>query len=295
MTSTDESPRAGSDPHGAHMSLGPSAPPQFRVQPVPSAAARIVSTGRRGDARDRLRLLSMYGSQHRRAMADVAQTLPEAPTLRDGLRDSRRVGAFVDLAAVRLYLDAEWEWLDPAISEAAVGEHLVLARCVASGLRKLPVYRGPAIVRTSAIGPVAEWYREHTYVIEQGFWSASVSSAALSKGGLNFLVWSLTGRRTGLLGPSAPDRVVFAPGSRFRVLRVSEGRHPLVLMRELFPPEPAEERHNASTAWLDESTLSELEGALAKLPASLTTDTGGPRARLPGLIVTADAMGTVGH
>ncbi|MGW4995857.1 hypothetical protein ACWEQ3_51425 [Streptomyces mirabilis] len=194
-----------------------------------------------------------------------------------------------DLAAVHLYLTEEWEWLDEAVLGGTAGAHLPLARCVASGLRRLPSYRGPAIVRTTAVGMATDWYQENRFVVDQGFWTASASAAALSEGGPGFLVWSLTGRRTETVDPFAPGRLVFLPGTRFKVLRVTEGRQPVVLMRELFPPEQAARGPRGSagdeTEWLDESTVAELERAAE--PSGQIADAMRPRGRLPGLVVTA--------
>ncbi|MGW2639166.1 hypothetical protein [Streptomyces sp. NPDC001348] len=267
----------------------------YRVQPVPDAAARIVPTGGRGIALDRLRLWRTYGDRFREAMADAVRAPTQSPGPAGGIRHDR-VNVLADLAAVHLYLAEEWEKLDEALSGGTAGGHLSLARCLASGLRRLASYRGPAIVRTSTVGPVTEWYRENRYVTEQGFWAASSSAAALRAGGPGFVVWSLTARRTAAVAPHAPEQLIFLPGTRFKVLRVIDGRQPLVLLRELFPPEPAGHRpgdagEDAAT-WLDESTLADLERMTAGsrtahrfLPVASVA--AGPRARPPGLIVTS--------
>ncbi|MEV1066453.1 hypothetical protein [Streptomyces sp. NPDC050263] len=201
-----------------------------------------------------------------------------------------------DLAAVRLYLAEEWMWLDQAILEGANGAHLPLARCVASGLRKLPYYRGPAMVQAGTVGLVADWFRQNRFVVDWGFWTASTAAAARSGGGPGFLVWSLTGRHLGTVDQDDPDRLVFSPGTRFKVLQVTEGRRPVVLMRELFPREPTEQRPAGAgidhTKWLDESTAAELEGVMTARPVAGDADTTAPRGRLPGLVVTTTSQGS---
>ncbi|MEU2744024.1 hypothetical protein ABZ656_54600 [Streptomyces sp. NPDC007095] len=220
----------------------------------------------------------MYGERYRQAMTVVAGQLSESPHRDDG------VNALVDLAAVHLYLTTEWVWLDDALLEGTVGVHLPLARCVASGLRRLPSYRGPAIAHTSAVEGVENWYRRNQFVTEHGFWTASTSTAAPSEGGPKFLVWSLTGRSTRMIDPHTPERLVFAPATRFKVLRVVEGQHPLVLMRELLPLElPAHPTSGSHTTWLDESTVAELELAEADSTTPARADIVGPRGRFPGL------------
>ncbi|MCX2928374.1 hypothetical protein [Streptomyces sp. NEAU-W12] len=223
-------------------------------------------------------------------MAVAGQALARSPSPRVGLRENR-VNALADLAAVYLYLSTEWVWLDEALARGAVGAHLPLARCVASGLSRLVPYRGPAAMRTSAAGSVTDWYREERFVIDHGFLSASVSAAALCEGGPGFLVWSLTGRRAGMIDPHVPERLVFTPGTRFKVLQLVEGRHPLVLMRELFPQESTSHRptggsEGSHTAWLDESTVAALEGVVGESRALAVADIQAPQMRAPGLIAT---------
>ncbi|MEU3343184.1 hypothetical protein [Streptomyces sp. NPDC006668] len=217
---------------------------------------------------------------------------------RPGSTRNGSVDALADLAAVHLYLTSERRNLDEALSEGVAGGHLSLARCVASGLRRLPSFRGPATVRTGMVGPVTDWYRENQYVTEQSFWTASISPAALREGGPGFVVWSLTARLTGTVDPSVPDQLIFLPGTRFKVLRVVDGRCPVVLLRELFPPEPgAQSRKPADTngkksTWLDESTLDELEliaaspWAASPSVVSVRSAVADPWDRPPGLIVT---------
>ncbi|MEV7524620.1 hypothetical protein [Streptomyces sp. NPDC091371] len=266
---------------------GPGTGPEIRMQPVPRAAARIVSHGGRGIAQDRLRLWSQYGSRFRRAMSDMRGVLPKEGPCGDG-RPVDDVGALADLAALRLYLAEEWAWLDPTLLEGKPGAHMPLARCVASGLRRLPAHRGPAIVRTGVAEGLVKWHRDNPVVVDQGFWSATSSPAALGAGGPGYLVWSLTGRRTDSVDPHARGRLVFVPGTRFKALKVLDGRRPLVLMREMFPQEPAEERPGGPgtrrTEWLDRTTVEELTQATAGPSGLIFAEFTGPRNRPPGLI-----------
>ncbi|WP_327249932.1 hypothetical protein [Streptomyces sp. NBC_01320] len=267
---------------------------EVRVQPVPRALARIVPTGGRGIARDRLQLWSLYGRRFRQTVSDMARALPEVRSPQ-GRRPDDRLAVLADLAAVHLHLAEEWAWLDAALLNGTPGAHLPLARCVASGLRRLPAYRGPAIVRTSMSASLTDWYRENRVVVDQGFWSATASAVAVSEGGPGFLVWSLTGRRTGAVDPYTPERLVFLPGTRFKVLQVFEEQRPVVLMREMFPQEPYEHRRADSGSghgeWLDESTVAEMHRAAVELhraaagPSVRPVELMGPRGRPPGLIV----------
>ncbi|MFE9453545.1 hypothetical protein [Streptomyces sp. NPDC006739] len=143
---------------------------------------------------------------------------------------------------------------------------------------------------------MTDWYRENRFVTEQAFWTASASAAALDETGPGFVVWSLTARLTTAVDPSAPDQLIFLPGTRFKVLRVIDGRRTLVLLREMFPPEPesegrANDANGQEPTWLDASTLEELERMTTgtetanspKTPVASTP--AGPWNRPPGLIV----------
>ncbi|MFF3838753.1 hypothetical protein [Streptomyces sp. NPDC001930] len=261
--------------------------PEVREQPVPRAAARIVSHGGRGTARDRLLLWSQYGPRFRRAMSDVRGTLPQEWAAAEGRRTGD-ISALADLAAVRLYLAEEWAWVDPMLLDGNPGAHMPLARCVSSGLRRLPGYRGPAIARIGVTDALLGWYRRNPVLVDRGFWSAASSPAALGAAGPGYLVWSLTGRRTDPIDPYAPGRLVFAPGTRFKVLGVIDGREPRVMMREMFPQETAGKARDGSgarnTAWLDATTVEELTRATAGTPGRAFVACTCPWNRAPGLI-----------
>ncbi|MGW2013563.1 hypothetical protein [Streptomyces sp. NPDC001927] len=269
--------------------------PSVQAQPTPRAAARIVSAGGRGIARDRLRLMSLYGDRFRRAMSGVGAALPKEWAALDSRR-ALDVSARADLAAVRLYLDEEWAWVDPMMLAGEPGVHMPLARCVASGLRRLPAYRGPAIVRTGVAGSLVEWYRQNPLAVDHGFWQAASSPAVLGAGGPGYVVWSLTGRRTDSVDPYATGRLVFTPGTRFKVLKVVDaldGRGARVMLREMFPWETAETIENAETVkttkaveWWDATTVEELTRATAR-PTELSLIEGAfARKRPPGLVTT---------
>ncbi|MFJ5263826.1 hypothetical protein ACIQAC_25525 [Streptomyces sp. NPDC088387] len=260
--------------------------PELRVQPAPHTVARLVSRGGGGVARDRMRLWSHYGRRYRTAMAHMANALAQDDPAPGGGRLDDRVAARADLAALHLYLAEEWAWVEPALLDGDMGGHLPLARCAGAALRRLPPYRGAAIVRTDVPDNVLTWFRGNQVVRDQGFWSASVSTAALGSGGPAFLVWSLTGRRTGAVDPYTPDRLVFLPGTRFKVLEVRGGRRPVVVLREMFPQESgAAGAADPHGGWLDRTTLAEL-GQSTDVPTTLVpTEFMGPRARPPGLVL----------
>ncbi|MFF3497926.1 hypothetical protein [Streptomyces sp. NPDC003247] len=150
-----------------------------------------------------------------------------------------------------------------------------LARRIAAELRRLPCHRGPAVVRAAVPrAAMADWSRPHRLVTEWGFWPASTSlrqqgdgrpDADGSEAGpeveVEFLVWSVTARPTQALDPGVPDRVVFLPGTAFRVLRVTDGPPARVLLREVPASEEVTEGEGP-TARLDRAALAGLRQAL---------------------------------
>ncbi|MEC3993799.1 hypothetical protein VSR01_09700 [Actinacidiphila sp. DG2A-62] len=225
------------------------APPgdgQVRVQPEPGPAADVLPPAK-GVERERDWLRRNLGARYDTAAALVSRVLSEAPGLHGGPRSS--VGdALTDLAAVRLYLTGSTSAIDTAIRSAATGPHVPLARCAAGGLRRLPSHRGGAIARAALTPAEHAWYREGSVVVERSFLAALSSVRPGLPGDTDIVLWSLTARRTALVVPELPDRLLFAPGTRFKVLRTVGGDRPAVLMREMAAAEldergqPREER-----------------------------------------------------
>jgi hypothetical protein len=113
----------------------------------------------------------------------------------------------------------------------------------------------------------------------------------------------MTARRTALLDPHAPDRVLFLPGTAFKVLRTDEsGDRPVVLLRELSPAEAAADQDAGAAALadpaarrlpLDEIALDSLERSVTALgleSRSETAETPGVPGNPPGLLIARDRL-----
>lgn len=109
------------------------------------------------------------------------------------------------------------------------------------GLALLPMHHGVVALRTDLDEAETRWYEGHREVIGHGMCSASITGNAGRTGNTDILIWSVTGHRTALLEPELPDRVLFAPKTRFEVLdvRARRGERTVVMMRELLPAESA--------------------------------------------------------
>ena len=233
-----------------------------RVQPVPKAAA-CAAPSDRDIAKERDWTRRNFSSLYHSVSGSISRIMSESPGLRGASRSDAN-DALTDLVAVKLYLSGDSGQVDKAVKAATVGPHVPLARCVASGLRRLPSYRGCSLVRTLATPAERAWFREGRLVTEWGFCAARTNVAVADVGDTDFLVWSMTARRTGLVDPARPDQVLFVPGTSFKVLRVDdEGERHAVLMRELLSSEIGDDGSvDATRVPLDEIALAGLEQAL---------------------------------
>jgi hypothetical protein len=170
---------------------------------------------------------------------------------------SKDEDALTDLVALRLYL---------AGRAAETAEHV---RRVTAGLDRMPAHRG---VTTTTLTPTAsQWQfcRENPVLTEQGFLNVLTEPAAGREGDTDLLVWSVTGRSTALLEPAGSRRVVFLPGTRFKVLDTAEpaaGARGRIFLRELLAQEiDAEGRPAANRVSVDKLADAKLRRAAGKL------------------------------
>ncbi|MFD7794968.1 hypothetical protein [Streptomyces sp. NPDC059759] len=265
--------------------------PGVRVQPVPRTAACALPP-ERGVAQERDWVRRTYSEQYNATAGSVSRMMSESPGLRGGSR-TEAADALTELVSVRLYLSGDSRTADAAVRTATAGPHVPLARCVTAGLRRLPSYRGPALLRTRLADAERAWYRDDRLVTEWAFCHARTSLHAGPRGGgaTDVLIWSMTARRTGALDPAVPDRVVFLPGTSFKVLRTVGDA---VLMREVSPSEIAVDgRVDLQRVKLDEIALKGLGNILDALEKA-GTDAKAESADPPGLILTP-ATGRAGR
>jgi hypothetical protein len=240
-----------------------------RPQPVPSPdAAALVPSGGLDKERDWLR--KTLGNDFGNRSNAVARVLSEHPGFQGALsRSSAEVLA--DAVAVQLYLSAEGAAVDEALGQGGNGAHVPLARCVVGGLSRLPSHRGPSVYPVTLSPAHAAYYRDRPIVTDWRFLHALTEPAADLPGDTDVVIWAMTARRTKLLEPSGgqlEDRVLFVPGTNFKVLELVEpsadarGR---VLLRELAANEIDEHgRIDPGRSSLDKLASNSLEHALEK-------------------------------
>ncbi|MEW2545790.1 hypothetical protein AB0910_08435 [Streptomyces sp. NPDC047002] len=247
-----------------------------RVQPVPKAAA-CASPGDREVGKERDWVRRTFSEQYNAVAGSVSRVMSESPGLRGASR-SDAAEALTDLVAVKLYLSGDSAQVDRAVRSATVGPHVPLARCVASGLRRLPSYRGPALLRTRASGAERAWFREGRLVTEWGFCAARTNVTLAGEGDTDFLIWSMTARRTSLVDAERPDQIIFVPGTSFKVLRGvdPDAGKPTVLLRELLPSEiDSDGRVDVARVPLDDIALAGLEQAMGIVEKTEKSDGSG--------------------
>ncbi|WP_217562006.1 hypothetical protein [Streptomyces sp. GbtcB6] len=230
----------------------------------------------------------------------VTRALTRLPALRDSEHPEE---AAADLAALHSYLTADAGAHRALLESLEAGgtELLPLLGCVTSGLRRLPSYRGAAV--RSAGGPFGE-RAELLLPGEELGEAVPVGAVAFDKSypsvpADHYLIWSMTGRKAaavltepeagpGASGDSDPaagtgigtgigtgvpaGEVLFAPGTRLRVLQsVRRAGATVVLLREL--PESAPP---SAPGRLDDADASVLKRLLALADLATAPPGGGP-------------------
>lgn len=207
------------------------------LQPVPDAEAAALLT-KRGVDKEREWLRKLLGAEYGLMSNALARVLSEHPGFQGDLSTSSEE-VLTDAVAVQLYLSEKGALVDAGLRAAGNGPHVPVARCVVAGLRRLPSHRGPATF--SAVVPSDVWalLRSRQVLTEWGFLNALTEPSPFLGGDTDVLLWSITGRRTKLLEPTAGsvgNRVLFVPGTSFKILEQREptaGARGLVLLREL--------------------------------------------------------------
>ncbi|MET9633969.1 hypothetical protein ABZX92_41605 [Lentzea sp. NPDC006480] len=234
-----------------------------RLQPTPNPEATGLLP-KRGIEDERAWLRRTLAAEYGVLSNSVARILSEHPGFQGALsRSSAEV--LTDAVAVQLYLTGRGKAVDDALRTAVVGPHVPFARCVVSGLSRLPSHRGPAVFGASPTPGEWDLYRDHKLVTEWGFLHALTGPRADEDSEVDVLVWSMTARRTKLLEGQngVRERVLFVPGTSFKVLEMiepqAEGTRGRILLRELTAVEIGTDgRVDPNRISLDELALNSL-------------------------------------
>jgi hypothetical protein len=136
----------------------------------------------------------------------------------------------IDAAALHIYLTGGAPNLDAALRAGKDGPHLDVARCAVHALLSKQPHRGGTVAAVTPTPAQWEFLRQHRILTELGFHSMLTAPPREQDGATDLLVWSMTARRTAPFGDPVPGRVLFLPGTYFKVVELSEER---ILLREL--------------------------------------------------------------
>ncbi|MFB9909052.1 hypothetical protein [Allokutzneria oryzae] len=229
------------------------------LPPAPEPVVVRIEPDHRSTQAEREWMRRSLGARYDHYANAVQRLLAERPGLR-GAGGGHADAVVADLVAVQVFASAKEQPLDDALRAGDLDKLHPYAACVVSGLRRLPRFRGPVWCGGLADGSPR---RVGAECAEPGFVNAVATPAVELPGAEEVVLWSVTGRRAGDLwtDPGAErHRVVFAPGSRFRVLDVVEpadGHPRRVLLRELVATE--------TVAAQEEQDRNALEGLRAEV------------------------------
>jgi hypothetical protein len=196
--------------------------------------------------------------------ATVCRLLAQRP---DAEEDPAAFEAMVtDLTALLACVSQDEDMVVDTLRMGRLGRLRPYVACIVSGLNRLPLHNGIAAVwgQSGPTGP--RRYRSGDVLVEHGLLDAIANPAQRVEGATEYLLWSVTGRRVEVadrVAVATEERVVFPPGTAFRVLAVAdaEGDHPQqVLMQEM-----AGAAADQEIASMRPSVLSQLERAAANL------------------------------
>ncbi|MFG3010594.1 hypothetical protein ACGFZB_09050 [Streptomyces cinerochromogenes] len=256
-------------------SSAPTTPGRRATLPV-----RVTPLHRSGPA-DRQAVQALAGEQWWQQQAAVSRTLMVVPGLRMHQQTDE---APADLVAVRCFLTLDdgplsWTWLERRLTLGA-DEALPYLSCLASGLRRLPSYRGVVVRDAGTLPPEASTLPPGTELCEPGPVGTLALDGAPASAADRYLIWSVTGRRVRSLFTAGPaghgEEVVFGPGTRFRVLG-TQGRPGAmtVLLREVTDGGPAARPGEQEAQ--DRAALGALRQAAGRDPAAGTAASWPPR------------------
>ncbi|MEV5539841.1 hypothetical protein AB0L13_23580 [Saccharopolyspora shandongensis] len=241
--------QVGSKVRPATSSSGPSAQPGLNEPPTVRLSAPInsiraathelppVPGGHVSTGEERAAFQTWAAEAFNDAVGVVNAALALLPALRGSDEDAARV----DLVAVRLYLGGGARGgaeLNDALRDEDPLPCSAYLACLSSGLRRLPVQRGPVFRQSgwSWQQDVREAYPLGAVLSEPGLLSAVPGGGSVVPDlPVDIGIWSRAAHRTSALavGDEA-EEVVFCQRSRFKVLAVDDGdARPAVLLGEL--------------------------------------------------------------
>ncbi|MEW2288547.1 hypothetical protein [Streptomyces sp. NPDC047841] len=262
-----EKPAAPPEPQPPSAGVGSPSEPSRRATGRAGAPDTSPERGASDSDHKKLRAyLGPFWKQHRTAASQIVERLFPASSR------EQSDALIAELVAVHVYMTA----VDDAQLRAALAQgddqSRTLLRCLRSGMRRLPSYRG------AAVSTAEEFVARLTPEAVGDEWEGKLPVRAVSVGRTypgpstdHLLIWSVTGRRSGTRAGDDGQDVLFARESRFRVLGVARRGPATVGLLQEVP------RHaHASLPHLDAALLNRLRTVLDPPSAAPERYTGPP-------------------
>jgi len=171
-----------------------------------------------------------------------------------------------ELAALSAFVGQDEEMIVETLRKGTLGRLRPYVAAIVSGLNRLPLHQGITTCWSVAPTNVGNRFRTGEVLVEHGILNTHANPQESFDGGVEYLVWSLSGRRVEVVDRRAGvvnERVLFAPATSFKVLAVSEsdGSAPMqVLLQEV-----ADSRTERQLAQMRPGVLTQLERAAVAL------------------------------
>jgi hypothetical protein len=213
------------------------------IEPGPGDREAI-HPGHQSTQQEREWMRQTLGARYTMHASAVCRLLAQRRSLFSSVDEEPLEAVVTDLVSVRAHMLSGDRAMNEALRTGALGPLRHYAGCVVSGLRRLPLYSGVTVC-WGTVDPAERTrrYRPGAELVEHGLLNTLANPAAWPDDKVEFLVWSVTGRRISLLdrlADTAPDQVVFQPGTSFTVLGViqPEGPAPIqVMLEEVVAPQ----------------------------------------------------------
>ncbi|MFE3112059.1 hypothetical protein ACFXG8_31045 [Kitasatospora indigofera] len=189
----------------------------------PTTAPRTILPGHRSTTEDRARFRELMQRRYDVHARAVLQTLATNPGLRSataGTSSPSEDSDICDLAAVRAFVSDDL----PAQAHGAQSE--AWNACVVSGLRMLPTFRGVTYTWYTQDEAELSLLSAGQLFTPDHILRTQVRSETPAGSALEVVIWSESGRRTGvLLTEDTREAILFPAWTSFRVLVCKAGRN----------------------------------------------------------------------
>lgn len=187
---------------------------------APAAVAKIMLYARDHRSSDQERMRYRESAPRYQSFAvSVRRVLTQRPGLRAAAAGDSMDAVVTDFAAVLDFL-GDLGGGATAVLRTGTGNDPRIT-CVVSGLRRLPSFTGVVFSSARRLLDTASAYVTGAVLIEPAFVYATSSGRVALDGGIQYVIWSQTGKRVAALAADAgSDEIVFPAGTAYKVLQV---------------------------------------------------------------------------